>query len=112
VLGRQPPIALDEPQQPLPLFVPSVVTAARNAGRFVAGGSGTEVPPGSFFFVKGMLNGSPSHIHVGVTASPVRANGTFDSIEGNTNTNGTSAGVEVCKRTTRSRASCDFGILA
>jgi len=109
--GRVPPIALDEPKV-MPLFVPSIVEAAKEAGRFVAGVSTTAVPPGSFFFVKGLLKGVPSHIHVGVTASPIRANGTFDSIEGNTNANGSDAGFEVCKRTTRARASCDFGILA
>jgi len=109
-LNRPVPIDLDPPQV-LPLFVPSIVTSAKNKGRFVQGPGGAAVPPGSFFFVKGMLNGSPSHIHVGVTASPIRPDGTFDSIEGNTNANGTSAGVEVCKRTTRTRTSCDFGIL-
>ena len=110
-LGRVPPIPLDEPKV-MPLFVPSIVEAAKGTGRFVAGASPTAVPPGSFFFVKGLLKGEPSHIHVGVTASPIRANGTFNSIEGNTNANGSDAGFEVCKRTTRARANCDFGILA
>jgi peptidoglycan hydrolase-like protein with peptidoglycan-binding domain len=110
-LGRQVPIALDEPAVDFPLFVPSIVKAARNASRLVTGGSATAVPAGSFFFVKGQPGGPHSHTHVGVTASPIRDNGTFDSIEGNTNAGGSSAGVEVCKRTSRTRASCDFGIL-
>jgi hypothetical protein len=109
-LGQPLPFPLDPPQV-LPLFVPSVVTSARNKGRLVLGTSAAPVPPGSFFFVKGMLNGSPSHLHVGVTASAIRPDGTFDSIEGNTNAGGSAAGVEVCKRTSRTRASCDFGIL-
>ncbi len=66
-------------------------------------------PAGFLFFVRGTLNGQPSHIHVGVTISPIRPDGRFDSIEGNTNTDGSQNGWEVCQRT-RSRAGCDFGV--
>ena len=38
-------------------------------------------------------------------------NGRFDTIEGNANTDGGQNGWEVCQRT-RSRATCDFGVLA
>jgi peptidoglycan hydrolase-like protein with peptidoglycan-binding domain len=109
-LGRKPPFPLDPPDV-LPLFVPSIVTAARNNQRFVPANSAAVVPPGSFFFVKGMVDGRQSHTHVGVTVSAVRPDGSFDTIEGNTNAGGSVAGVEVCRRT-RSRSACDFGILA
>jgi hypothetical protein len=109
-LGKTPPFPLDAPKV-LPLFVPSIVAAANQAGRLVPGDSGSAVPPGSFFFVKGALNGQASHIHVGITASPIRGDGTFDTLEGNTNTDGSSNGWQVCPRVRR-RPTCDFGVLA
>ena len=109
-LNRPPPFPLDAPQV-APLFVPSIVSAASKAGRLVLGQSATAVPAGSFFFVRGVIDGMASHIHVGVTISPIRGDGTFDTIEGNTNTDGSSNGWEVCQRV-RTRASCDFGVLA
>ena len=107
--NRPLPFSLDAPQV-LPLFVPSIVSAASRAGRLVSGQGTAAVPPGSFFFVRGTVDGQASHIHVGVTASPIRADGTFDTMEGNTNTDGSSNGWEVCQRV-RSRAACDFGLL-
>lgn len=109
-LGRPLPFPLDAPQV-LPLFVPSIVSAASQAGRLVLGSGPSTVPAGSFFFVRGTVEGQASHIHVGVTASPIRGDGSFDTIEGNTNTDGSSNGWEVCRRV-RSRAGCDFGVLA
>jgi peptidoglycan hydrolase-like protein with peptidoglycan-binding domain len=109
-LGQPLPFPLDPPQV-APLFVPSIVSSASRAGRLVLGQGGAGVvPPGSFFFVRGILDGQASHIHVGITISPVRGDGTFDTIEGNTNTDGSSNGWEVCQRV-RARATCDFGLL-
>jgi hypothetical protein len=109
-LDRPLPFPLDPPQV-LPLFVPSIASAARTAGRLVQGAGTAVVPPGSFFFVRGTLRGNPSYIHVGITTSAIRGDGTFDTIEGNTNTDGSSNGWEVCPRI-RTRRTCDFGILA
>ena len=61
-----------------PLYVPSIVRSASRNNRLVAGASPTPVPAGSFFFVRGMLDGSPSHIHVGVTISETRPDGRFE----------------------------------
>lgn len=107
-LGQPLPFPLDG-HGIAPLFVPSIVESARSNGRLVAGTGATPVPPGSFFFVKGTLNGHATHIHVGVTISPIRPDGRFDTIEGNTNTDGSQNGWEVCQRT-RPRTGCDFGI--
>ena len=103
------PFPLDGPGI-APLYVPSIVNSARKYNRLVPGASSTLVPAGSFFFVRGIIDGQPSHIHVGVTISPIRPDGRFDTIEGNTNTDGSENGWEVCQRT-RSRSSCDFGVL-
>ena len=108
-LNRGLPFALDPPQV-APLFVPSIVSAASRAGRLVLGQGIGAVPRGSFFFVRGTIDGQASHIHVGVTASSIRGDGSFDTIEGNTNTDGSSNGWEVCQRV-RTRTSCDFGLL-
>jgi hypothetical protein len=108
-LSRALPFPLDPPQA-APLFVPSIVSSASRAGRLVLGQSAGVVPTGSFFFVRGTLDDQASHIHVGITVSPVRGDGTFDTIEGNTNTDGSSNGWEVCQRV-RARATCDFGLL-
>lgn len=107
-LGQPLPFPLDG-HGIAPLYVPSIVESARRNGRLVPGSGTTPVPPGSFFFVRGTIDGHASHIHVGVTISPVRPDGRFDTIEGNTNTDGSQNGWEVCQRT-RSRAGCDFGI--
>jgi peptidoglycan hydrolase-like protein with peptidoglycan-binding domain len=109
-LGQPLPFPLDG-DGISPLYVPSIVKSASRNSRLVPGSSPTPVPAGSFFFVRGMLDGSPSHIHVGVTISETRPDGRFDSIEGNTNLDGSQNGWEVCQRT-RSRAGCDFGLLA
>jgi hypothetical protein len=93
-----------------PLYVPSIVESAARHQRLVPGTSTTAIPPGSFFFVRGAINDHPSHVHVGVTISPIGPDGTFETIEGNANIDGSQNGWEVCQRT-RSRAGCDFGLL-
>ena len=108
-LNRPLPFPLDA-MDVLPLFVPSIVTSANEAGRLVLAEDPTPVPAGSFFFVRGRLDGADSHVHVGVTVSPIRSDGTFDTIEGNSNTDGSTNGFEVC-RLVRRRAACDFGLL-
>lgn len=109
-LGASPPFSLDAPKV-LPLFVPSIAAAARRAGRFVLGSDGGNVARGSFFFLRGMLHGEPSHVHVGITASTIRRNGAFDTIEANTSDDASGSGWKVCRRV-RNRSTCDFGILA
>jgi hypothetical protein len=108
-LNRSPPfplVALDV----LPLYVPSIVSSANKAGRLVVGQGEAPVPAGSFFFVRGPVHGEASHVHVGITVSPIRGDSTFDTIEGNSNTDGSINGFEVCQRIRR-RATCDFGLL-
>ena len=109
-LGRPLPFPLDG-KGILPLFVPSIVASAHAHGRLVLGSSNTEVPPGSFYFFKGELDGKPSHLHVGVTASPIGADGRFDAISGNTSTDGSSNGW-VVRRGIMQRKACDFGLLS
>ena len=108
-LNRPLPFSLDAPQV-LPLFVPSIASAASKANRLVLAQDEAAVPAGSFFFVRGSVDGQASHVHVGITVSPIRGDGTFDTIEGDRNTDGSSNGWEVCRRV-RKRASCDFGLL-
>jgi len=109
-LGRPLPFPLDGPGI-APLYVPSIVGSARRHSRLAHAESFTPVPAGSFFFVRGMINGRPSHTHVGVTISPIRPDGRFDTVEGNATSDGSHNGWEVCQRT-RSRTTCDFGVLA
>jgi hypothetical protein len=108
-LNRPPPFPLDA-LDVLPLYVPSIVSSASKAGRLVLGQDGAPVPVGSFFFVRGLVHGEASHVHVGVTVSPIRRDSTFDTIEGNSNTDGSNNGFEVCQNIRR-RATCDFGLL-
>jgi hypothetical protein len=85
------------------LYVPRLVTEARRAGRFLDGRQlGRDVTPGSMFFLRG---GAAGYLHVGIV---VRRDGdTFESIEGNTNTDGSANGYEVARRFRRVE-SCDF----
>lgn len=90
-LGQPLPFPLDG-NGIAPLYVPSIVESARRNNHLVAGF--TPVPPGSFFFVRGILNGLQSHIHVDVTISAMRPDGRFDAIEGNTKLDGSQNGWE------------------
>jgi hypothetical protein len=101
------PFAIDGPGV-LPLYVPSIVAQARKRGRFVEGVSRTSVGPGSLMFLRGIVNGSPSHTHVGMV---VKDNGdTVTTIEGNTNNDGSSNGWLVLKMVRR-RNGIDFGAI-
>ena len=74
----------------------SLAAQARDAGLFVAEGAVAHeaIPPGSFFLVR---RTATDWTHVGVvTRSGPDA---FDSIEGNTNDDGSREGIEVCART-------------
>jgi hypothetical protein len=85
------------------LFVPRMVDEARNAGLLQAGESAWPVPVGSMFFVRG---GSYGYSHVGLVIAD--HGDTFETIEGNSNDNGSANGYEVVRRF-RKKTSCDFG---
>lgn len=86
------------------LFVPRMVTEARAKGLFRSGASNPDLPPGSMFFLRG---GQYGYSHVGIV---VRQQGdTIETIEGNTNDDGSANGYEVARRFRR-RQSCDYGV--
>jgi len=91
------------------LFVPTMVNQAKKQKKFVSGQAAAMNPltvvPGSQFFVRG---GQYGYTHVGIVVS-MRNDGSFTTIEGNTNSGGSANGDGVYART-RSIASCDFGL--
>ncbi len=92
------------------LWVPRVVEEHRRknlllSGRQLAGSIG----PGCLFFVPGMVGGQWTHIHVGIVTEVRGA--LVETIEGNTNTDGSANGWLVCRRE-RAIASLDFGLVA
>lgn len=99
--GEPPPIKLEFDGHWC-LFVPRMVDEARNAGLLQAGESGA-VPPGSMFFLRG---GTYGYSHVGLVT--VDHGDVFETIEGNSNDNGSANGYEVVRRFRR-KTSCDFG---
>jgi hypothetical protein len=80
-----------------------IATEAKREGRFIAEGSAPgKVKPGNLFLVR---RTTTDWTHVGIV---VGANGeTFQTIEGNTNDEGSRNGYEVCART-RSYGGRDF----
>lgn len=89
-------------------YVPWVVNSARAAGRFVPRTTALQIPAGSMFFVPGIIDGKPSHIHVGIVTAD---NGeTIQTIEGNTAQDGGSNGFQVAARF-RPKAKCDYGVV-
>jgi hypothetical protein len=89
-------------------YVPWVVNEARKVGRFVNGATATaRIPPGSMFFVPGLIDGQSSHIHVGLVVADDGT--TIQTIEGNTNHEGGSNGYEVAGRF-RLKARCNYGL--
>lgn len=103
------PFALATDAGAVSYYVPWCVDRARAAGKFRPGAGGPVVPVGSMFFVPGLINGRPSHIHVGL----VIADGgeVVTCIEGNTAADGGSNGNQVALRYRR-KANLDFGVVA
>lgn len=88
------------------LYVPRMVTEARVKGRFVRGDDGrADPPPGSMFFLRG---GAHGYSHVGIVVR--RQGDVIETVEGNTNDDGSPNGYEVARRFRRV-ASCDYGVL-
>lgn len=90
-------------------YVPDIVAQARKAGRFVSGGHlAKPVPPGSMFFVPGVIDGQASHVHVGIVTE---FNGSaFKTAECNTNGGGSANGWLALSRE-RQTAGFDFGVI-
>lgn len=89
-------------------YVPWVVNRAGAAGRFVPRTTPARIPAGSMFFVPGTINESPSHIHVGIVTADDGQ--TIQTIEGNTNHDGSANGYEVAARFRR-KNNCDYGVV-
>lgn len=100
------PFALCDDNGRMSGYVPWVANEARAAGKFMTGGSPDPIPFGSMFFLRGR---DGSYIHVGIVMQDNR-DGSFVTIEGNTNTDGSSNGWEVARRH-RAKTSCDFGVV-
>lgn len=84
-------------------YVPTVAQWFREAGKFQPGSDQRLIAPGSMFFVKG---GDVGYLHVGIV---IKDDGSaVQTIEGNTNTDGSSNGYEVAARH-RNKSSLDFG---
>lgn len=88
------------------LYVPWVVNSARATGCFQPGSDQKAVPEGAMFFLRG---GSAGYSHVGIVVAD--HGDTIETVEGNTNDNGSANGYEVCRRY-RNKASCDYGLPA
>lgn len=102
------PFRLDENGY-VSLYVPWVAESARRAGKFVSGSSPElSIPTGSMFFVPGRRSDGHSYLHVGIVVAD--EGDTIATIEGNTNTNGSSNGYEVAARYRR-KSSCDYGLI-
>lgn len=96
---------------PLPHEVSSsaLVARAKSAGLFLKGEQASKLPKrGAFLFV--VRGGRTGWKHTGVGFSHCASDGTFYTVEGNTNDEGTSEGREVCTRT-RSTSGKDFVLL-
>jgi hypothetical protein len=84
-------------------YVPTVAQWFKNAGLWQSGNVQLTIPVGSMFFVKG---GDVGYLHVGIVTKDNGA--AVETIEGNTNTDGSSNGYEVAARH-RNKSSLDFG---
>lgn len=89
-----------------PLWVPDIADSARRAGRFRRGADAVQIQPGAMFFVKSA--GSVPWVHVGIVV--MHTGDRIETIEGNTNDDGSSNGLKLCRRS-RAKASCDYGIV-
>ncbi len=82
---------------PYTYWAPDFAATGREHDTFIAGPHVTEpnqIPPGTIFLVR--RGGGWSHTGIVYRA---HADGTFDTIEGNTNDDGSPEGYEVCRRT-------------
>jgi hypothetical protein len=87
------------------LYVPRMVDEAKAKRLFQIGSHPDPIPVGSMFFLRG---GSHGYSHVGLV---VKDHGdTVETIEGNTNDDGSANGYEVAHRIRR-RSSCDYGLV-
>jgi hypothetical protein len=103
--GELLPFALCDENGVASSYVPWVVNEAKSAKRFISGDDNSvAIPVGSMFFVRG----TEGYVHVGLVVADNR-DGTFKTVEGNTNTDGSSNGWEVAIRF-RSKKNCDFGL--
>lgn len=87
-------------------YVPWVANEAKRVNRYVTAEKAVDVliPAGAMFFVRGKEH----HVHVGLVVNDNK-DGTFKTVEGNTNTDGSANGWEVAIRF-RSKRNCDFGL--
>ena len=87
-------------------YVPWVANEARRAAKFVPGTRVANILPGSMFFVR---TGNPSvpYSHVGIVVAD--RGDRVETIEGNTNDDGSANGYKVCRRS-RPKSSLDFGV--
>lgn len=108
-LRVETPFPLATAHNAVSFYVPWVVDAARGADRFCPGAGVGAVPAGSMFFVPGLINGRPSHVHVGLVIED--GGETVTTIEGNTSHAGGANGFEVALRYRR-KAGLDFGVIA
>lgn len=108
-VGCDLPFPLVSERGDVSFYVPWVVEQAGEAGKLRAGSTSGAIPAGSMFFVPGLINGRPSHIHVGLVIED--AGDTVIAVEGNTNASGGSNGFEVALRYRR-KTGLDFGVIA
>lgn len=93
--------AASRTSQPNPMpktaYCPFLYDWGRKNGKLV-----TTPQRGDIFLVKGMRDGKPSHIHTGIVTG-----GSVNTVEGNTNNDGSHNGIGVFTRT-RSLSTCDY----
>lgn len=90
------------------LYVPRMAAEARARGRFLDGRTievGRIVPAGSQFFLRG---GPGGYLHVGLVTA--HRGDLIETIEGNTNEDGSANGYEVARRIRRT-ITCDYGLV-
>lgn len=104
-LGIEPPIPLTDQDGYTSLWVPWVVESAMNAGRLLDYSTATIITPGSFAFLRG---GQHGHFHVAIVVNDDGT--TIQTVEGNTNDEGSANGYEVAVRYRR-KTSCDYGVV-
>ena len=89
-------------------YVPWVVDSARRNGMLMASADPRPIPVGSMFFLKS-ANPQVPYSHVGIVTKDL--GNAVETIEGNTNADGSANGFEVASRH-RARGSCDYGLIS